>query len=490
MPAECPGPKEGEVYYHAARYHTNQEGYGGSIKNFASSYLEVHNGTWFYVGMTDEEINASPFVTPNTDGWFAQMRFPIMGNDPLDGSGTHVTLHMTISHCPGDFTGSIVPVGKEKIHDACKKTSNMVVATVYKGNEYRNKMAKYHCVLRPGQRYFFNMATPGNPAPEDAESIESRNADFVAKVKDLWGNDPRIRGGRLVGARMAESRIHQGPKYLPDAKACVGKNEPKPLHYYESFASHVLPYRNRTCGRQQGGPGRSMTCYDPYNLLPPQEFRAQTVAGTYPGQSDHVWVEGYGAPLYSVYMCEDTQALSTVSDGELMRSLSPVCAAHREGEMSSYNSFDEKSGFDKEGNRLKTYFSRNMHYSFVKQCQFDKERQRFDWVAVTAANKSLGIKEQTLSRTFKGALLEVDNDKCLVNGHKYSVGDEASLNCRALYGQRGKLRRPAETRTLECQQRTEKGAPVMVVKATGFDLSRAMTLDGKNAVGACKIKPE
>ena len=484
VPAECPGPKEGEVYYHAARYHADAEApYGGNIKSFASSYLEVHDGSAFRIGMTDEETNASAFVTPNTDGWKAGLKFALLANDPHDGSGKNITTQMTISHCPGDFSGSVVPSGKEDLPDACiQNTGNMNVATIYEGDELHGKMAPFICMLRPGQRYFFNMATPGNPAPEDPDSIETRNADFLQKMKELWDIDPHRRGGRLVGVRMAVSTIHQGPNtvYLPDAKACVGINEPKPLHYFESFASHIMPFRDRTCGRRQGGAvggfkaqsgPTPVICYDPYDIIPSQAFRPENVhspSETDPTKMEHVWVEGYGKPLYSIYRCENTQAEDSRSIGYKypLWGSPPACAAHREGEAISSNGFRKRSR------------GSNIRYSYVQQCQFDNERQRFDWVAVTARKKLLDVSGQfTKNSTFKGALMEIDNDKCVVMGRRYKVGDEATVSC------------DNENRVLQCQQRADNGAPVMVAKDTGWDLSRLYTTDGKNIVGACSIKP-
>mgnify|MGYP006273123869 CR=1 FL=1 len=495
VPTEC-GPANPDVtYFFENRYGYGMGGPGGSASRLLGGAMNklmdygllLHNFR-YDVGLTDDEIFAAPFYMPNVSPHMS-----IHSGDELTATRLAPADHMgvrhgffaySVSYCPGDWS-NVTPAGKTPLQEGCSRTwgehpgrkqtrfgyKESLAPEVHNANEKR-----ITCTLEPGERYFYNIAAPHHADPDDLSITEH----MIERMKDLarWNpedyplspeenlqnhiDSPGIpdRGGKFVGSAASYGTsagfISKRP-YTPKAspkKRGPGTRYPLKKSEFGNYYELVERGSSRVYETDRGcrvGNTSTKTCYDPHGKLPTIR---QTTKCTGPKQI--TWVEGFNDKAFNHYICfnNNHENLSLV--------LNRYCLARNEGDFRRVEYKNPR-------------ISRLPSTDTIEQCQYDTNRERFDWVTVEAqpSGKDLGGHHNHNRMVISEVAEITPRESCALANKDIQLGDSVQINCPNVTSSN----RSDSTFSLNLTCRRVADAPALpvLVNENGFGLNRIPT---------------
>ena len=498
VPAEC-GPADPDVTY----FFENRYGFGFQTKGGYSSLVEgaamnrisnmglLLKGYTKDVGLTDDEVFAAPFYVPNVaHPTVRRMRVPLFVPDSHTGVRNGF-FSFSISHCPGSWDNT-TPSGKTPMLEGCvaRYGDNFFP---YGGNisinvreaDAPNIINKHHkrrsCIIEPGKRYFFNFASRHHADP-DAPSITEHMIERMKKLarwhperyplspeenlQNYIDGSGKARGGKYVGsaswfdaAVLFASRMPRSPKQRPEGAEKAGKRYPLKLSKHGNYYSLIERdgRRIRETFRACNHGISTTTCYDPHGKLPPLR---QTTKCTGPKQI--TWVEGFNDKAFNHYICfnNNHENLSWLQNR--------YCLARNEGD---FRQIEYK-------NPKPAHRSRIRSTRTIEQCQYDKNRKRFDWITVEAetSKKDLGGHPNHNRKVGSDAADIAPRDTCSLADKDVQLGDSVRITCpNTLNSDNSNRSDSTFSLNLTCRRVADAPALPVLVNENGFGLNRIPT---------------
>ena len=373
VPEDCP-PADPNLLYH----------HGGSVANHGSPGATDYTtregfffgtGNTFTIPLTDAEVMAVPFVTPN--------KGLIHGRIDREASGPNWprgSQYITISHCPGDFN-HVVPEGARPLNQTRQSALpqegvGMLLSSVSYTIHYAEDMDNINprgYELEPNRRYFVNVRNLQRPdgtlsCSEDVYAPDSwRVQDGFGIFRTINGESLPVCAGSIYVHRAGRYSIDMLTYRAPYAGPCIDGTTPRSINHQGAARITNFQYSEQPRGFCSENLDTSFSylvnavCYDPYNVLPPITFRTRETS------NGLAWEEGYQELVLSNYLCEYERA----TQGQLAQDVRRrVCAEHREGEVRIHHQPHPVVG--------------NRAFEYVSQCQFDEQRGRFDWHIISS----------------------------------------------------------------------------------------------------------
>lgn len=377
VPADCPAARTDLEYIHypVGRTYANY-GTDGGPKDYINPYKQGQSE----IILADNQLMAFPIHTPLIDIEPSRpMQYPEIKYEYIEGGihGHAQTFQIAFSHCPGAYD-NVTPAGAKALNDSCvmpmhklsgmygEHTAVITDETMTGGLSHIGP----RCALKPNTRYYVNFrpsAQAAGVAPEDeTKKLEERIAYFTHAAADgsvkpetaqrnidqMENNFSLVKGKKVVRrtfrVRPQLSSFFPGITTPPYAGPCLNE-APYPVNYASASCGERIA---QPCDTAQ--PVETITCYDPENLVPPQNFTRSCVRGTHV-----VWTEGYRKAANSRYVCSrnDNEAATA------------VCAAHNEGRVRISKHMQSErttSGSERED-----------------VCAWNAQKGRFEWTLVS-----------------------------------------------------------------------------------------------------------
>ena len=347
VPEECTPANPAITYFFESRYGLGKgksPAASGAMNMLASKSLIYQTGK--DIGLTDSEQLAAPFVTPNkvvrhdtqNPVHFDIDQIFLPDGHSMVGNGF---FNVSVSYCPSDWART-TPANQPELAEACSFTYTEFVTNA--ANHLKIKVQntdetvgevnpdiknKTICSLEPGKRYFFNLA-PRHHIESDKPTQKQAMLDVFERNKrydpdaytltpekhfEAYLSKPGIgtRNGEFVATTSGYQygrglELYNSLPPLPNKQPRFSGLIDEPTlasegNFYAVSTKSMprQPDEAYLCTGKAGQVILDKTCKDPEGNLPPQRVAKKCVSDT-----KSVWLEGYGEPMYSVYVCKDT----------------------------------------------------------------------------------------------------------------------------------------------------------------------------------------